>query len=148
MFACDRRMTRPSSARRAAPKCPRRRGAAAVEFALVAPVFFVLLFGMIEYGRAVMVEQIITNAAREGARVAIISGATTTSVTTAVNTYLSGAGISGATPSVSPNPSTASSGATVTVTVSVPYTSVSWLPSPFFLGAKTLSATCAMRTEN
>jgi Flp pilus assembly protein TadG len=103
---------------------------------------------MVEFGRAIMVQQVITNAAREGARVAILSGATTTSVTSAVNTYLSSAGISGATPSVSPDPSTASGGATVTVTVSVPYSSVRWLPSSFFLGSTTLTATCAMRTEN
>ncbi len=42
-----------------------RRGAAAVEFAIVAPVFFLLVFGMIEYGRMVMVQQVITNASRE-----------------------------------------------------------------------------------
>ena len=39
-----------------------RRGTAAVEFALVAPVFFLLVFGMIEYGRMVMVQHVITNA--------------------------------------------------------------------------------------
>src|SRR5205823_8867626 len=38
-----------------------RRAAAAVEFAVVAPVFFLLVFGMIEYGRMVMVQQVITN---------------------------------------------------------------------------------------
>jgi Flp pilus assembly protein TadG len=125
-----------------------RKGTSAVEFAFVAPVFFVLVFGMVEYGRAVMVQQIITNAAREGARVAILSGATTTSVTTAVSTYLTNSGISGATPSVSPDPSTAANGALVTVSVSVPYSSVSWLPSPFWLGSTTLHASCEMRTEN
>jgi Flp pilus assembly protein TadG len=125
-----------------------RNGTSAVEFAFVAPVFFVLVFGMVEYGRAVMVQQVITNAAREGARVAILSGATTTSVTSTVSTYLTNAGISGATPSVSPDPSTATNGALVTVSVSVPYSSVSWLPSPFFLGSTTLRASCEMRTEN
>jgi hypothetical protein len=38
-------------------KCHDRRGAAVVEFAIVVPVFFVLVFGMIEYGRMVMVQQ-------------------------------------------------------------------------------------------
>ena len=46
-----------------------RLAAAAVEFAVVAPVFLLLVFGMIEYGRMVMVYQILTNASREGARV-------------------------------------------------------------------------------
>ena len=43
------------------------RGVAAVEFALVAPLFLLFLFGMIEFGRMVMVQQVLTNASREGA---------------------------------------------------------------------------------
>ncbi len=45
-----------------------RLGAAAVEFAIVAPLFFMLVFGCIEFGRALMVQQILTNASRVGAR--------------------------------------------------------------------------------
>ena len=71
-----------------------RRGTAAVEFAIVAPVFFLLVFGMIEYGRMVMVQQVITNASREGARVGVLDGSTSTNVTTAVNNYLTSAKIS------------------------------------------------------
>src|SRR5262245_57058974 len=56
-----------------------RRAAAAVEFAVVAPIFLLLVFGMIEYGRMVMVYQIVTNASREGARAAVLDGATTSS---------------------------------------------------------------------
>ena len=49
----------------------RRRGAAAVEFALVALLFLVpLLIGVWEVGRLVQVHQIVSNAAREGARLA------------------------------------------------------------------------------
>src|SRR5882757_936386 len=62
-----------------------RRGAAAVEFAIVAPVFFLLVFGMVEYGRMIMVQQVITNAAREGARVGVLDGSALSDVTTAVN---------------------------------------------------------------
>jgi Flp pilus assembly protein TadG len=128
---------------------PARFGAAAAEFAVVAPVFFTFVFGLIEYGRAVMVQQILTNAAREGCRVAILTTATTTSVKSTVTTYLSNAGISGATPTVSPDPPTsATSGSTVTVTVTIPFSSVSWLPTPQWLGSTTLTATSAMRTEN
>ena len=39
-----------------------RRGVAAVEFALVAPLFFMFVFGIIEFGWMVMVQQVITNA--------------------------------------------------------------------------------------
>src|SRR5438477_12793763 len=81
-----------------------RRAAAAVEFAVVAPVFLLLVFGMIEYGRMVMVQQIITNGSREGARAAVLDGATTASVTSSVNSFLSAGSITGATVTVSPDP--------------------------------------------
>ena len=48
----------------------RRRGAAAVEFALVLPVLVILMVGLWEAGRIIQVQQILSNAAREGARVA------------------------------------------------------------------------------
>jgi Flp pilus assembly protein TadG len=127
-----------------------RQGAAVVEFAIVAPVFFLLVFGMIEYGRMVMVQQVITNASREGARVGVLDGSTSSNVTTAVNNYLTAAKIStsSTTTTVSPNPpSNAGYGGAVTVTVSIPFSAVSWLPSPLYLGGKTLSATSTMRRE-
>jgi Flp pilus assembly protein TadG len=126
----------------------KRRGAAVVEFAVVVPVFFLLVFGMIEYGRLVMVQQVLTNAAREGARVGVMDGATQASVDTAVNNYLTAAQITGGTTTVSPNPpSSAAYGASVTVSVSVGFNQVSWLPSPMFLGGRTLTATSVMRRE-
>jgi len=126
-----------------------RRGAAAVEFAIVLPVFVLLTFGMIEYGRMVMVQQVITNASREGARRAVLDGATSTEVTDAVTTYLTNAAISGGTTTMSPaNPSSAAAGDPVTVTVSIPFADVSWLPSPMYLGGKTLSASTTMRRES
>jgi Flp pilus assembly protein TadG len=119
-----------------------------VEFAVVAPVFFLLVFAMIEFGRMVMVQQILTNAAREGARVGVLDGSTESKVDTAVNNYLTAAGISNSTITVSPNPpSSATSSGAVTVTVSVPFNSVSWLPSPLYLGGKTMSFSAVMRRE-
>jgi Flp pilus assembly protein TadG len=44
-----------------------------VEFAVVCCLCFVLLFAIFEYGRYLMVRAIVDNAAREGARVAIVS---------------------------------------------------------------------------
>ncbi|MBI3838037.1 MAG: pilus assembly protein [Planctomycetia bacterium] len=125
-----------------------RRGAAVVEFAVVAPVFFLLVFGMIEYGRLVMVQQILTNAAREGARVGVLDNSTTSDVTTACNRYLSSANIQNATIAVSPSPpSSAPAGGPVSVTVSVGFNQVSWLPSPLFLGGTTMTFTATMRRE-
>ncbi len=125
-----------------------RRGAAAVEFAVVSPVFFLLVFGMIEYGRMVMVQQLLTNAAREGARVGVLDNSTAGEVTTAVTNYLTAAKINSPTIACNPtNPSSAGYGQPVTVTVSVPFSQVSWLPSPMFLGGTTMTAQSAMRRE-
>ncbi len=74
----------------------RRRAVAAVELAIVLPILILALVGIIEFGRAVMVQQIITNAAREGARRAILPGAKTTSVLTLVETYLDNTSVHGA----------------------------------------------------
>ena len=49
-------------------------GQAMVEFALVAPMFFLLLFSIIDFGRAVYYIQTLNGAAREGARYAIVHG--------------------------------------------------------------------------
>jgi hypothetical protein len=59
----------------ASPNRRSSRGQAMVEFALVAPVFFVLLFAVIEAGRFVLYYQTLANATREGARYAIVHGA-------------------------------------------------------------------------
>jgi hypothetical protein len=55
----------------------RRRGAgqALAEFALVIPLFMVLLVGVFEFARAIYYVQVVNNAAREGARYAIVHGA-------------------------------------------------------------------------
>jgi len=127
-----------------------RIGAAVVEFAIVVPIFFLFIFGIVEYGRMVMVQQILTNASREGARIAVLDGASSSSVTTAVTNYLTGSSINGGTVTINPpNPSSAGFGQGVTVTVSVPFSQVSWLPSPMFPvnRTKTLTAASVMRRE-
>lgn len=55
----------------------RESGQALVEFALVAPLLFLLLFGIIEFGRFVYTSHILNEATREGARYAIVHGALT-----------------------------------------------------------------------
>lgn len=126
-----------------------RRGAVTVEMAIVAPVFFLFVLGVVEFTRAMMVQALLTNAAHLGARAGIIDNAQQSDVTSAVNNYLSSAGISlPEPPTVSPNPpSSATYGQLVTVTVSVPYSSVSWLPNPTYLKSVTLTATSVMRRE-
>ena len=124
-----------------------RRGVAAVEFAVVAPFLILLIFGIIEFGRAIMVQQVLTNASREGTRRAILEEVTASEVTTVVSDYLANSSIAGATVTVSPTPLTSAGfGDPVTVTVSVPYDQVSWIP-PWFMGGRTLSASTQMHAD-
>lgn len=52
----------------------RSKGQALTEFALVAPLFFLLLFSIIEGGRFILYYETLNNATREGARYAIVHG--------------------------------------------------------------------------
>jgi Flp pilus assembly protein TadG len=67
-----------SRGRRPGSGGPRRgRGQALVEFALVAPVFFLAFFAILEAGRFMFYYESLNNATREGARYAIVHGANT-----------------------------------------------------------------------
>ncbi|HEX2473553.1 MAG TPA: TadE/TadG family type IV pilus assembly protein [Lacipirellulaceae bacterium] len=111
-----------------------RNGVAAVEFAFVAPIFFLLVFAIIELGRMMMVQQSLTNAAREGCRKAVLATTTNGSdVEDAVRDYLqsvmSNASDSGSVRVTVPSSmSTATSGSSLTVAVEVDYSDVTWLP--------------------
>jgi hypothetical protein len=48
------------------------RGQTLVEFALVIPVFLAILFGLVDLGRFVVTDNILSQAAREGARLASV----------------------------------------------------------------------------
>jgi Flp pilus assembly protein TadG len=142
-----KRTIAPSDSCRAKNRRKRRRGAAAVEFAIVAPVFFLLVIGIIEIGRALMVQQVLINASRVGARQAAVAGSTTSSVTSAVKDYAKSVAVPNVSVSVTPDPAAAKSGDTMTVTTSVSYNNVSWLAKPWFLGGKTLTSSSKMRKE-
>lgn len=65
------------------------RGAAAVEFALILPVFVLLIMGMLEFSRAYNAQISISNAAREGARVMAIYDDAATARTAAIDAAVS-----------------------------------------------------------
>lgn len=50
------------------------RGATAVEFALVLPLFVLLLFGIIDFGRYFFIQHTVQFATREGTRLALVGG--------------------------------------------------------------------------
>ena len=49
-----------------------RRGQAVVEFALVLPLILIMVISVFEFARAWNIQQVLTDAAREGARVAVV----------------------------------------------------------------------------
>jgi len=139
---------------------PRRTGAAIVEAALALPVFMVMLLGIIEFGQAMMVQQVVTTAARDACRNASLRGSTNTNVRSDVEQFLSNSiGVSagdvtvtfsiiGATGSSTNGTevSTAGEDDVVTVQVRVPYNAVSFGVAPHLANAS-LQSSMTMRHE-
>jgi Flp pilus assembly protein TadG len=130
----------------------RRSGAAAVEFALVVPILFLtIVLPIFEFGRTMMVSELIANAARAGCRVGVLTGNANSNVTSAVDSILSSTGISGATTTITVNGasndvSSALQGDSIAVTVSVPYNNISWIRGQFMAG-RNISGSQTMRHE-
>lgn len=116
------------------------------EFAFILPILVMLMFGIIEVGRAIMVQQIITNGVREGARRAILPGSTDANVTAIVNQYFTGTSVPNTSPTITPSLATAQRGDLIAVSVSVPYGNVSWGVLNWFDGV-ILQARVVMRKE-
>ena len=75
------------------------RGAELIEFALILPLIVVLLMGIFDFGLAFQRYEVITNAAREGARLGSLQGAyTETDIQNRVNAYCVNAGLPGGCP--------------------------------------------------
>jgi Flp pilus assembly protein TadG len=141
----------------------RRRGSIALECALTLPFFVLIIFGIIESGQVMMSEEVIVNAAREGARLASLGGSTigtssstgSNEVMNRVRTYLDNAAVPSANAaitvtdldqSISDLPQ-ASVGDQIKVSVSIPFSKIAWSPSMFF-GNAVLSSSSTMRKES
>jgi len=72
------------------------RGAALLETALTLPLLLLITIGIVEFGRAYQTWQVLTNAAREGARVAVLSDSTDANVSATVRNYLQSGQLPGA----------------------------------------------------
>ena len=71
------------------------RGQALIEAGLVLPLLLLVVLGILDFGMLFWKFESVTNAAREGARIAILSGYTSTDVENRVNQYLADAGLTG-----------------------------------------------------
>jgi Flp pilus assembly protein TadG len=128
--------------RRNRPTC--RRGAAAVEFAIILPLFITLLFGIWEVGRLVQVSQVLANAAREAAREASTATVNMATIQSNVQTYITGAepritnftGFSVAYANLTntsvTDPTNAKQLDKFTITVTVPFDNIRWSLTKMF----------------
>ena len=146
-----------------------REGATLAETAVVLPVFFVLLFGFIEFGHVFMVIHGLNSAARRAARLGVSETATTADVTAMARTVAGAAihqdsatimvkngdafevtGMDASTINYSALPnielSTAERRQLFIVRVTVPYNDIALL-GPRWLGGLTVYGQCVMRKE-
>ena len=119
------------------------RGQSLVEFALVVPVLVVILFAIIEFGRLWMTVNVLTSAAREGARVAAVTAPNTSAAQAAAQNVLTGGKVTGASVNVSgPN---GANEVRVTVTVNYQPITAGLVPG---LEELVLSRSATMHWEN
>jgi Flp pilus assembly protein TadG len=70
------------------------KGAALLEAAITVPIILLISVGIFEFGRAYQTWQVLTNASREGARMAVITGSTDAAVTARVRSYMQAGSLS------------------------------------------------------
>lgn len=132
-------------------KVPSRPGVAAVELAVVLPLLLILLMGVWELGRYIEVQQLLSNACREGGRQASTGVKSTAQVKAVVVNYLKLNGISkvsesdvtvvNLTSSSRPEPNQADQMDRFQISVSISADNVRWIMLPRVSGVNTLSAT-------
>lgn len=130
-----------------------------VEVAVCFPVFMLILLGIIEFGRAMSINQLLNSAARIGCRAAVLDGSTNTSVSDLVKQQVaSTVGIqkssvavtitatSGRTGTPLTDVSTATTGDMLELDVSVPFSVVSWSVKTWLANAS-IRGECSMQHE-
>ena len=129
-------------------------GAELIEMAMVTPILLLLVGGIVDFGFVFRSWQIVTNAAREGARVGVLPGYACDDtaggdVESRVSAYLSTAGLSGATVNAATTTVNGLTSCGVTVTYHQPLPSLSVF-GQFFGGAfssVSVAGGASMRTE-
>ena len=130
-----------------------------VEVAVCFPVFLLILMGIIEFGRAMSVNQMLNSASRIGCRAAMLDGSTNSSVTSVVKQYMvSTIGCQPASVTVAitvtadetgaelSDVSKASTGDMIKLNVSVPFADVSWSVKEW-MGVSTIRGQCSRQHE-
>jgi len=133
-------------------------GAELIEFAIAFPILLLVITGIVDFAIMFQRYEVVSNAAREGARVAILPDFTEDQVKARVNSYLSASGLTAKAPDPKVTYGTTVLGAggptvnIVTVVVKYPHSFVFIGPAAALVGAGsmadiTLGASATMRTE-
>ena len=134
-------------------------GQALIEMALTLPLLLLICVGIFEFGRAYQTWEVLTNAAREGARVAVLPSAANGTVDARVREYLAMGGLAADdSVQVAVNPTTVSMGAAGStsaseVVVSYPFSFIVLKPIAALVSGNSiassllLSASVTMRNE-
>jgi Flp pilus assembly protein TadG len=130
-------------------------GQSLAEFAILLPVLMGIVIGIFEFGRAWNIDQVVTNAAREGARLAVIPSSSQTDVRAAVQSRISDAGLDPAVANIAILGMGNGTGTPAAVEVRYPYEFTFLGPIIAFLGdgggdtpgAVTLRSRITMRNE-
>lgn len=122
-----------------------RRGAAAVEFAMTAPLLFLLLYAALELGHANMCFNATEAACYEGARIGIVPGATAAECEAVANNILRISKIRGATVQVTPADLSVDT-PSIRVQITVPYAGTS-IVVPTFTRFLTIQRACELVRE-
>jgi len=142
-------VARASAGRAPVGSSRREAGAALIEVAFVLPILLVLAMGMLDFGRAFHTKSLLDQAAREGARVAVITTPDLDSVTSRVNAILAPAGVAANTITVTgPDAGTFLDHVTVTATFTFVTPGIFALVGGDYGNTITMSSQCVMRHES
>lgn len=131
-----------------------QKGAALLEAAITIPLLLLICVGIFEFGRAYQTWQVLTNAAREGARVAVLPDPTAGVAEQRVRDYMQAGqltGWAGATVDVNRSASLDLSGRTVPasqVTIDYPFTFILLQPiARLVAGGTSVGSALTMRAQ-
>jgi Flp pilus assembly protein TadG len=132
-----------------------RRGIAATEFAVLAPFLAILILGMFELARGIMVKQMLNDAARRACRVAIQPQKANSDVTSEINNILSDNGIPSADATitvqvngVTADCSTAKQNDKVSVKVAIPTSDTFWISTHWLSSTSIMSDSVTMLRQD
>ena len=131
-------------------KKSRYHGTTIVEAAIIFPLLLLITLGIIEYSWLFLKAQQVTNATRQGARVAIRTDATNAEVLDAIDWMMTTAGMAASGYTVGLDPPDVSSrlrGETLDVQITVPCASIALIDVPFLPTPTSLRAVVTMAKE-